>query len=160
MCVRLGGGDGTGSTLGGFLIGFGLFLFLGSLGASMALSWALEWKDEIEMVYRLTRSPDYEKAIKALDALSPYANRLADLVRDYGQFLGIQQIEGDLRAIPAAASQVKELSKLSNMVEPAYYAMTYAETASRYVVYGSIVALAILLIGVVLAIRARGKRAS
>ena len=78
-----------------------------SLGASAVLaeyySQIMEWRGEVEQMYAITHSPVYEASMNALETLSPYANQVADFIRDYGRIVGIGWLSEYIRQIGVRA---------------------------------------------------------
>jgi len=149
------------STAGGFLFGFGLCLLLASLGAHAILGQyygqIIEWRGEVEQIYELTHSPAYEASMRALEKLSPHANRLADLMRDYGWIIGIGWLSEYIRQIGSAASYMKRVYEAS---EAAHRALRAIEVAPQLLEYGIAAGLALIVVGVALILRARRRLAS
>ena len=144
------------STAGGFLLGFGLCLLLASFGAYAVLDQyygqVMEWRGTVEQIYELTHSPAYEGSIRALEELSPYANRLADLLRRYGWILGIGWLSEYVSQIGSAASYMRRVYEAS---KAAYRAVRAVEVAPQLLEYGIVAGLALIVVGVALIVRAR-----
>ncbi|MEM4553795.1 MAG: hypothetical protein QXI86_06155 [Ignisphaera sp.] len=147
------------STIGGFLLGFGLCIFLVSLGASILLgqyySQIMEWRDEVEQIYNITHSQEYQSAMNALNTLSPYVNQIAEALENpLISYLGLGWLANSLRLIPRAATLMKQVYDSS---ETAYYAIQAVEVVPTYLQYGMIFGFLLMVIGIVLVVRA-GRR--
>jgi hypothetical protein len=141
------------STLGGFLIGFGLCLLLVSLGTYVVLSQyysqIMEWRDEVEQIYEITHSSAYESAINALDFISPGLNAIADAI---SWIPGISQYAEPLRQISGVSSTMKQIRSAS---ETAYQVIQAVQVAPQLLTYGTILALILIIVGAVLISRAK-----
>ena len=118
-------------------MGFGLCLLLASFGAYAVLDQyygqVMEWRGTVEQIYELTHSPAYEGSMRALEELSPYANRLADLLRRYGWILGIGWLSEYVSQIGSAASYMRRVYEAS---KAAYRAVRAVEVAPQLLEYG------------------------
>ncbi len=146
-----------GSTGGGFLIGFGACLLLVSLVVFSVLAQfygqIMGLKGVVEQIYYITHSAAYEGAMGAMETLSPYANRIADIISGIP---GLSGLAWALRQIGSAASNMRSIYYAS---ETAYRAIRVVEMAPEYLFFGMLLGLVLIVIGAVLVVRARRKSA-
>jgi hypothetical protein len=146
------------STTGGFLIGFGLCLLLVSFGAYAVLgqyySQIMEWRDEVEQIYAITHSSAYEASMNALETLSPYANQIADALSNPLISWGLGWLAEPLRQIGGAGSNMRNIYDAS---ETAYQAIAAVEVAPQLLVYGIVLGLVLMVVGMMLVAKAKRK---
>jgi len=144
------------STTGGFLIGFGLCIFLFSFGASLVLAQyyaqVMEWRDEAEQLYAITHSPAYEAFMSALENISPHANQIADAI---SLIPGLSPYAEPLRQIGGAGSNMRSVYYASESI---YQAIQIFEIAPQYLEYAMIFGLFLMAIGIILVAKARRQK--
>ncbi|MEM2294585.1 MAG: hypothetical protein QXX41_15065 [Nitrososphaerota archaeon] len=144
------------STTGGFLIGFGLCIFLFSFGASFVLAQyyaqVMEWRDEAEQLYAITHSPGYEASMNALEKISPHANQIADTI---SLIPGLSPYAEPLRQIGGAGSNMRSVYYASESI---YQAIQIFEIAPQYLEYAMIFGLFLMAIGIILVAKARRQK--
>jgi drug/metabolite transporter (DMT)-like permease len=143
------------STAGGFLIGFGFCLLLVCFGAYMVLAQyygqIMMWRSNVEQIYYMTHSQAYVASMNALERLSPYVNRIADAI---SWIPGLGWLADPLRQIGGAGSSMRKIYEAS---EAAYRGIQVVEVAPRFLTYGILFGLILMVAGVVLVVRARRK---
>jgi hypothetical protein len=108
----------------------------------------MSWRGTVEQVYEITHSSGYCRAMDALSALSPRANRIADALR----WTPLAWLASYVEGIPQAYSYMKQAYDAS---ETAYRAVGVVEVAPQYLVYGMGFGLLLMIIGAVLIARSR-----
>ena len=148
------------STAGGFLLGFGLCVLLVCLGAGFLLEQyygqVMSWRETIEQVYEITHSPAYRKAMDALSALSPYASRIADALRNpLLSLIGLSWLASYANYVEGVSQAYSYMKQVYDASETAHRAIGVVEVAPQYLVYGMGFGLLLMIIGAVLIARSR-----
>ncbi|GAY26690.1 hypothetical protein ATG_18940 [Desulfurococcaceae archaeon AG1] len=99
-----------GSTLGGFLVGFGLCLFIVSLaalyGLYMAYTGSIQWADDINRIYNLSHSEPYQRALSVMKNISSIIGPLASFLKAAGIN---QNVTLYISEIPKGVSYMEEI---------------------------------------------------
>lgn len=136
------------------MIGFGLALLLTLMGAYMLLSQyyadIVGLSGYIDQLYSITHSPAYQGTMNALNTLSQYTNSIASAIRSIPGLSGFAE---PLNLIPQAASYMRDLYSLS---ERAYVGVRIVAIAPTALVFGMILGIILIAIGIALVVRARG----
>jgi heme/copper-type cytochrome/quinol oxidase subunit 1 len=149
------------STGGGFLLGFGLCLLVFSLLLSVVIREAYseleKYRSDIETLYSITHSSEYQLALNGLETISPYASSIRDaLCHPLISWMGLCGIgQGLESSISSAASMMREVQLLS---ERLYTAMIVLPAVESILWAASMVGLIMMAIGIALIIRARRKQ--
>jgi len=151
------------STGGGFLLGFGLCLLVFSLLLSVIVGEAYseleKYRSDIETLYSVTHSSEYQSALNGLETASSYASSIRDaLCNPLISWMGLCDIGKELESsISSAASEMREVQRLS---ERLYTAMVVLPAVENILWAASMVGLIMMAIGIALIIRARRKTKS
>jgi hypothetical protein len=148
------------STAGGFLLGFGLCVLLVCLGAGFLLEQyygqVMSWKGTVERVYEITHSSGYRRAMDALSALSPYASRIADALRNpLLSLIGLGWLANYASYVEGVSQAYSYMKQAYDASEAAYRAIGVVEVAPQYLIYGMGFGLLLMIIGAVLIVRSR-----
>jgi hypothetical protein len=148
------------STGGGFLLGFGLCLLLMSLLAGFMATEVYgkleRSRSDIERLYSITHSSEYQYTLTTLDTLSGVVNRIRNaLCNPLISWMGLCGISDTLdRGISGAVSFMREVQSVS---EELYYAITAMPMVMQLLWITSLIGLAMIGAGIALIIRARRK---
>ncbi len=159
------------STLGGFLLGFGLCLLLIGLGtiAILGVAWRYiaEPEEELERyvveLYNVIHSQEHEEIMEALRTLSLYTDRLVELIEEHGESLGIQHLGEHVKLIPNASHYMENIYGLSGtafLAMSAFDLVFYEAADSVHGLSRLAVVLGLILtaIGVVLLVRSHRRK--
>jgi hypothetical protein len=107
-----------GSTLGGFLIGFGLCLLIfsgaGIYGSYTSYYRILEWVDEISLIYNITHSDLYVRSLNTMSNITSILGSIRDLLKQIPAIRGIEpQISSQVSDISQAVAVMKEIQAAS-----------------------------------------------
>jgi ABC-type Fe3+ transport system permease subunit len=148
------------STGGGFLLGFGLCLLVFSLlsivGVEEAYSELVKYRSDIETLYSITHSSEYQSVLSDLKTISSYVSKISEALCNPGiLFMGLCDIGKRLESsISGAANNMEEVKSSS---EELYNAMNALPAVEDTLWKASIAGFIIMVIGIALISRARRK---
>ncbi|MEM1610626.1 MAG: hypothetical protein QXQ57_03135 [Sulfolobales archaeon] len=149
-----------GSTIGGFLIGFGACLLIFSLGglygSYTAYYGAMGWVDDVSMIYNISHSDPYVRGLNVMRNISAILGPINNIIRILP---GISQnVEDALKQLSYISTVSSYMESIQVASERAVRGMAILGILPWIFIVSSLVAVAMIAAG--LAIVRRGARGS
>lgn len=138
-----------GPTIGGFLIGFGACLLIFSLGglygSYTAYYGAMNWIDEVVMIYNISHSDPYVKSLNVMRNISAILNPINSILRILpGVDQGVEDALKQLSYISTVSSYMESIQAAS---ERAIRGIALLEILAWIFMASSLVAVAMIAVG-------------
>jgi hypothetical protein len=139
----------VGSTIGGFLIGFGACLLIFSLGglygSYTAYYGAMSWIDEVVMIYNISHSDPYVKSLNVMRNISAILNPINSILRILP---GVDQgVEDALKQLSYISTVLSYMESIQAASEKAIRAIALLEILVWIFMASSLVAVAMIAVG-------------